>query len=126
MMFERNWSLIGALYINLLLFGSADPISELHVVFESCGEQHDRDMVRQLHNNFFPNTSSLWVIDIMGLIKDNPFYILKSVCVIVDLVLKHLCCHNNNCRISVYANISCEDSNIVAELYFKVSKFLIG
>ena len=83
-------------------------------------------MIRQLHDNFFPNTSSLWVIDIMGLIKDNPFYILELISIIVDLILEHLCSHDDHGSISVDAHIAGKNAHVITKFLFEISELLVG
>ena len=61
----------------------------------------------------------------MSFVENDPFHILKAVCVIVDLVLEDLGGHDNYCGVSVDAHISCEDTNIVSKFNLEVPELLI-
>ena len=124
-MLKRHWSLVSTLNVNLLLFCSSNPVCKLHVVLEGSREKDYTDVIWKFHDDLLPNTTSLWIIDVMCLIKDNPFNILELICIIVNLILEHLSCHDDDCSLSVNAYIPCEDTNIVPEFLFKVSKLLI-
>ena len=125
MMLKRHWSLVSTLNVHLLLFCSSNPVCKLHIVLEGSRKKNDTDMIWKLHDDLLPNTASLWIINVMCLIKDNPFNILELICIIVNLILEHLSCHDDHCCLSINANISCEDTNIIPKFLFKVSKLLI-
>ena len=61
----------------------------------------------------------------MGFVKNDPFYILEAVCVIINLILEDLSGHDDYCGVSIDAHISCENTYIVSEFDFKVSELLI-
>jgi hypothetical protein len=125
-MLQWNRSLICALDIDFLLFGPANPLRKLHIIWDSCRKHYDTNMIWKFNDNLFPDTSSFFIVDIMNLIEYDPLHILKIVHIVIKLTLKHLCCHDNTGCVSVDADISCQYSNIFfAKLLFEVSEFLI-
>jgi hypothetical protein len=75
-MFKWYGSEVSTLHIDFLLLRSSNPIGKFEVIGKSSGEHDNTDVTRKIHDAFFPNGASIFVIDVMDLIKNDPLDIL--------------------------------------------------
>lgn len=93
-MLKRHRAILSILNVDFLLFGTSDPVGELQVVGNRCREHHYADGVRQLHNDLLPDTTALFIVDVVDLIEDDPFNVLDLTAVVVKHRLEDFSCHN--------------------------------
>jgi hypothetical protein len=115
MVHKRNRSFIRVLHVYFLLFGSPNPISEFQIVWNSCWQHDDADCIRQLHDNFFPDRPSLRIVDVVYLVKNDPFDILNVLYTIVEHSLKDFSGHDKTGSVPIQLDIACNHADI-AEL----------
>ena len=72
-MLQGYRSLLCILDIDFLLFDASDPLGKFEVVRHRCGEHYDTHCVRKFDNDFFPDTASLLVVNVVHLVEDDPF-----------------------------------------------------
>ena len=108
-------------------FGSADPIRELDGVGRGSTEKHHPNVVGKHDDNFFPYYTSLGVVNVMHLIKDNPLDIPDKVSAAVEHTSEYFGSHDKVRPVWVDLHVSRDESDLVlAHSFTKISIFLIG
>jgi hypothetical protein len=102
-------------YIDDSSLGSPYPIRKIHVV-RDCGAEHDKsDMFWQHNNSFFPNNTSLLVVDVMYLIKNDPLNIPDHLCAAIEIVSQYFSGHDHATCLGIHAYISRNDPDRVKQ-----------
>jgi hypothetical protein len=110
-MLQRHRSMESLHHINHSSLSSADPVCELHVI-RHCGTQHDNtNMLGQHDDSLFPNNTSLFIVDVMDLIKDDPFDVPDHFGTTIQVVPENFSCHDNAGRLLVEGHVTGDDTH---------------
>jgi hypothetical protein len=81
-------------------------------------------VVGKFDNDFFPDRASLFIVDVMHLVEDDPFDISDSGRVVVEHLLEDLGRHDQARGIIVQLNVACQHAN-VSKLELEVTVLLV-
>jgi len=84
MMFKRYRSILSILDVHFLLLGTSNPVGKLQIIWDSCRQHHNADSVRQLHDDLFPDTATLFIVDVVDFIEYDPLDVLYLAAVIIQ------------------------------------------
>jgi hypothetical protein len=102
-------------YIDNSSLGSSYPIRKIHVV-RDCGAKHDKTNMFWQHNNgFFPNHTSLLVIDVMHLIENDPLNVSDHLCAAIEIVPQDFSGHDHATRLGIHTHVSRDDPDRVKQ-----------
>lgn len=70
-------------------------------------------MFWQQYNGFLPDHSSIFIINIVNLVKYDPFDIFYHLGTPVKVIPQYLCCHYQTARLLIHTNIPSDDAYIL-------------
>jgi len=106
-------------------FGPPHPISEIHIVGDSCTQHNQSYMFGKHDNGLLPNHSSFGVVDIVHLVKNDPLNVSYHLSPSVQIVPQYFCSHDHTACLRIHCDITSYYSHGI-EFFRKLAILLIG
>ena len=122
--FERHRSLLRSRDEDFLSLRSSNPISKLENVWNRSRQQNQTNVRGKHDDDLFPHDTSLGVIYVVHLVKDDPFDVTYQIRASIQHTPQNFRRHDETSRFWLDGNVTCQQTDV--EHLPKISKLLVA